>query len=334
MENKQLVSIVIPTYNQQEQFLRQCIESAVNQTYKNIEVLISDNHSNNGSSEIIAEYANKDNRIRVIKPKQFLSLADNFSFAYENVSGEYICPLSSDDILYPEIVQTLLAPYEEHPDLSFSYSLPNYFKNKLDKDNWKPRKFKSGFYDSSIFIKEYVTSEHGMYWGGIVFKTSNFIRIGGFSKEINYLGDNDCIIKLILLGGGVYYVNQPLSAIRRWDRDEQTDRTPYGLMDCGKTYAYLENAVTINKQVLTPKQVRKIRKRLFWHEVFPIPYLLYSKKRKVEIINKTAEVVKDNYPNNKMFNFILQNRNNYLGIFLSIYFLSIHKIKYLLLKKY
>ena len=48
-----LVSIVIPTYNQKEQFLRECIESASSQTYKNIEIVISDNHSTNNAKSII-----------------------------------------------------------------------------------------------------------------------------------------------------------------------------------------------------------------------------------------------------------------------------------------
>jgi glycosyltransferase involved in cell wall biosynthesis len=327
MNDNPLVSIVIPTYNQQESFLREAIESAIGQTYKNIEVLISDNHCNNGSSEIMAEYALTDKRIRIIKPDRFLSLMDNFSFAYENARGEYICPLSSDDILYPEIVATLLVPYKTYPNLSFSYSMPFHFIDKLDKQKWKPRKFKTGFYDSSSYLRFYITKEHGMFWGGILIKKSNFFTIGGFSKEINFLADNDCLIKLILLGGGVYYINEPLSAIRSWEREEQTDRIPYGLMDCGKTYNYLENAVTLHKQALTSAEVRKKRKKIFLHEALPIPYLFFFKKRKLETINKTIDVIRYNYPNSRSFNFVLNNRNNFLGLLVSSVYLAIMKVK-------
>jgi glycosyltransferase involved in cell wall biosynthesis len=330
MENKPLVSIVIPTYNQQEVYLRQCIESAIGQTYKNLEILISDNHCNNGSSEIFAEYAAKDSRVRIVKPQAFLSMADNFAFAYENVKGEYICPLSSDDILYPEIVETLLTPYEVYPDLCFSYSLPYFFYDKLEKDKWKPRKFKTGFYSSPVFLKAYITSEHGMYFGGILFKTSNFNRIGGFSKDIHYLADNDCTIKLILLGGGVYYVNKPLSAIRSWERDEQTDRTPYGLMDVATTYSYLEKELITTKQLLSPDVVKKVKSEMFLREVLPIPYYLYFQKRKTDIIEKTVSVIKENYPKNKFFNFVLNNRNNLLGLSISIFYLAVMKFKHIL----
>jgi cellulose synthase/poly-beta-1,6-N-acetylglucosamine synthase-like glycosyltransferase len=62
-----LVSIVIPTFNQRPQFLRDSLSSALAQTYGQIEVIVSDNHSTNGTAALLAEY--DDPRLRVVRPR-------------------------------------------------------------------------------------------------------------------------------------------------------------------------------------------------------------------------------------------------------------------------
>ena len=54
--NPPLVSIIVPVYNQRPDFLRECIESVINQTYTNIEIIISDNHSTNETPEVLNTY--------------------------------------------------------------------------------------------------------------------------------------------------------------------------------------------------------------------------------------------------------------------------------------
>lgn len=65
MEKNDLISVIIPIYNV-EKYLVKCIESIINQTYKNIEILLVDDGSTDNSGKICDEYKNKDNRIKVI----------------------------------------------------------------------------------------------------------------------------------------------------------------------------------------------------------------------------------------------------------------------------
>src|SRR5258705_7070185 len=96
--NLPLVSIIIPTYNQRPDFLRECLKSAIGQTYPNIEVIVSDNHSDNEMVQVLEDFP-KD-RLKLIKPPRHLDIIDNFIFGAEAATGEYISFLSSDDLLY------------------------------------------------------------------------------------------------------------------------------------------------------------------------------------------------------------------------------------------
>lgn len=91
-----LVSIFILCYNH-EKYVAESIESVINQTYKNIEIIIVDNASTDNSKAIIESYVMKDNRIKFF-PMEYNSFASAGSnFAIKQCSAEYICGLSADD---------------------------------------------------------------------------------------------------------------------------------------------------------------------------------------------------------------------------------------------
>ena len=105
MENIQ-ISIVIPVFNV-EKYLYQCIESVVNQTYRNLEIVIVDDGSTDGSGSICNEYAKKDERVRVYHTEnRGLSAARNY--ALDRLHGEYIAFLDSDDWLEPNAIEHFL----------------------------------------------------------------------------------------------------------------------------------------------------------------------------------------------------------------------------------
>lgn len=100
-----LISIIIPVYNV-EQYLHECLESVLAQTYSNLEIIVVDDGSTDSSSRICDEFAVKDSRIRVVHQRnKGLSDARNAGIAL--AKGSYICFLDSDDAIHPEFVAAL-----------------------------------------------------------------------------------------------------------------------------------------------------------------------------------------------------------------------------------
>lgn len=95
--NKNLISIIVPVYNS-EKYLRKCLNSIINQTYRNIEIILIDDGSLDKSGEICDEYAKKDNRIIVIhKKNEGVSAARNTGL--DVATGSYISFIDSDDYI-------------------------------------------------------------------------------------------------------------------------------------------------------------------------------------------------------------------------------------------
>lgn len=98
-----LVTVVIPVYNV-EDYLDRCVQSVVNQTYKNLEIILVDDGSPDNCPAMCDAWAQKDSRIKVIhKENEGAGLARNTGI--DNASGEYICFFDSDDYVVPELVE-------------------------------------------------------------------------------------------------------------------------------------------------------------------------------------------------------------------------------------
>lgn len=112
MEQTPRVSIIVPVYNV-ERYLRQCLDTLVNQTYQNVEIICVDDGSTDASSEILTEYALKNSRVRVIRQKNSgLSAARNVGFSF--ATGEYVMYVDSDDWIDVRTCEKAVFKAEEH----------------------------------------------------------------------------------------------------------------------------------------------------------------------------------------------------------------------------
>ena len=153
MNNKK-VSIVIPIYNV-EKFLADAIESVLNQTYKNLEVILVDDGSPDNCGKICDEYALKDERIKVIhKVNGGLSAARNSGI--EIATGDYIMFLDSDDLLTENACELFLNKIESE---NADYVIGNYINCDEDGTVWEKPIFNTEKYSEfKLDIKDYTDS--------------------------------------------------------------------------------------------------------------------------------------------------------------------------------
>lgn len=100
-----MVSVIIPVYNV-EKYLEQCVESVLNQTYRDIEVILVDDGSTDGSGAICDEYALQDARVKVIH-KENGGLSDARNYGMDVASGDVISFIDSDDYVSPFFLEIL-----------------------------------------------------------------------------------------------------------------------------------------------------------------------------------------------------------------------------------
>ncbi len=132
-----LISIIVPVYKVEE-YLNKCIDSILNQAYKNLEVILVDDGSPDRCGEICDEYAQKDDRVRVVH-KQNGGLSDARNAGIDAATGEYLMFVDSDDYIHPEMAAKLYeALARDEADMAlcnFLYVDENGEKTDEENDN-------------------------------------------------------------------------------------------------------------------------------------------------------------------------------------------------------
>lgn len=100
------ISIIVPIYNS-EKYIKRCIDSLINQTYKNIEIVAINDGSSDKTQEILEEYSKTDNRVVVIS-KENMGVTAARNDGIENATGDYLCFCDSDDWYELDMCETLI----------------------------------------------------------------------------------------------------------------------------------------------------------------------------------------------------------------------------------
>ena len=129
-----MVSVIIPSYNREKTIAR-AVNSILNQTFNDFELILVDDGSSDDSGKICDEYAEKDMRVRVIH-KQNGGVSSARNIGIEAARGEYICFVDSDDYLEKDYLEVLLETKRKYPDFDNIwcgfYTVRDYYKNKKE----------------------------------------------------------------------------------------------------------------------------------------------------------------------------------------------------------
>jgi glycosyltransferase involved in cell wall biosynthesis len=237
------VSILIPAFNQDLRLLKECVDSALAQTFKDIEVVVSDNHSTNGSAEVLRSYT--DQRLRVVSPPSFLSMNDNFAFCASYGRGKYLSFLSSDDLLLPHAIEVLHRHIESDPNMIFGCGNVFHARRLPSNPNATKSLIRSrGTQGGVRFYKGRQAQEFFFPWtmastwmAGDIIRRDAYERTGGFSKcDLLTTGDV-WITKSLLEYGGFFCLDEPIALFRAralLGREVDRDRKLFDFADSVK----------------------------------------------------------------------------------------------------
>lgn len=150
-----IVSIGLPVYNG-EDFLKYALDSLLSQTFRDFEIIISDNASTDNTPKICQEYVLKDKRIRYIRQNNNMGALWNFNFVLKQSNKEYFIWVSSDDKLHPEFLEKNIDILEKNKNVVCSIGDVIF----SDVVNYE---FKSNNETKKTFRQRYVKSTYGTY---------------------------------------------------------------------------------------------------------------------------------------------------------------------------
>jgi glycosyltransferase involved in cell wall biosynthesis len=116
-----LITVGIPCYNE-EKYIARAIESVVNQSFQDIEIIISDNCSTDGTSAIIKHYLDVDSRITYHRQPHFVYAYTNFRYLLKKSKSKYFTWLAADDFFHPKWLEVAVNFLEANPEVIMAYS--------------------------------------------------------------------------------------------------------------------------------------------------------------------------------------------------------------------
>lgn len=223
------VSIIMPVYNA-EKYLHRAVDSILNQTMQEWELIMIDDGSRDSSPRICDEYAARDARIRVIhKANAGVSAARQNGI--DAAQGEYTIHADSDDWVEPTMLEELYAKAKiEEADIVIC----DYYTNTLDKQTLNIQK-PTDVMDNTQTIRDLFQQLHGSCWNKLVARacyTDYGIR---FPEGLNYCEDQLTIVRLLLHPIKVTYLNRafyhyfdnPSSITRNYQRGQYETRQTF-----------------------------------------------------------------------------------------------------------
>ncbi|ARV57698.1 glycosyl transferase [Nostocales cyanobacterium HT-58-2] len=228
---KPLVSVIIPTYNRPD-YLKQAINSAIKQTYQNIEIIVSDNCSPESPQALVESFG--DSRIRFFRQQENVGMFTNQMNAFKMAQGKYVASLHDDDMWNEDFLEKLVPPLEENLDVILAFSdqyiidaqgeinyplteeyTKAYKRHSLNKGIHQP------FYEIAVVHKSVPTA------AACVIR-NEFVDWDSIPQEVGGMWDLYLSYICCRTGQGAYYYPERLT---RYRDHEQTDTNKSGSQD-------------------------------------------------------------------------------------------------------
>lgn len=199
-----MISVIIPVYNV-ENTLIQCVDSILNQSYKDFELILINDGSSDNSSRICDEYEKEDSRVRVIHKQMNEGVSSARNMGLEIAEGTYITFVDSDDYVETEYLQELIDTFQKG-DVDVVYMAYNRITVSNEKITYNLPSLKNVFIDDLVALSE--KDMFGYTWIKAIRK--EFIGDIRFNETLNLYEDEVFTCELFAKKGNIARVNKPI----------------------------------------------------------------------------------------------------------------------------
>lgn len=207
-----LVSVIITCFNQKN-YITEAIMSAVNQTYRNIEIVFIDDCSSDASLQIANNLKKQYSNIVILKNDENRGVVYSRNRAIDAAKGFYIMPLDGDDTIEPTYIEKAVNIIENNTDIGFVYCKARKFG--AINDYWNLPEFNK---ENFIFGNCIVNST--------LYKKSDFIKVGKYKEYMHkWTEDYDLYLSFVEIGLIPYRIDEVLYNHREFEHCQRTDIT-------------------------------------------------------------------------------------------------------------
>jgi len=195
-----LVTIAIPTFNRAS-WLKDCVRSALSQTYQHFEVLVSDNASTDETPEILKQFS--DTKLRVIRQETNIGLLPNWNDCLRQARGDYVIFVSDDDRVAPWLLERCVnLARGQSAKIAIVLALSDTFSTAAGR-TWPAntsRRLGTGVWDGVEILSEYLEDQLSVNMCSIMLQVSALRAQGGFRLDLPHAADVVACAALLLQG--------------------------------------------------------------------------------------------------------------------------------------
>lgn len=205
-----LVSVVMSSYNH-EKYIRESIESVLNQTFKDLELIITDDYSTDSSPEIIANYQKKDPRVRGIFHQKNMGITQTLNDCLNEASGNYICFIDSDDLWVENKLEKQVEILKKD-DTKLVWSEGEIINSQGIKTGQLVTELLNAPIKKSGNLFQELLREQFIFRQSLIFKSA-FIKDIRFDAGLRYVNDHRFMVDLSV-NNHFFFMPEPLAKYR------------------------------------------------------------------------------------------------------------------------
>ena len=250
------VSVIVPNYNHAK-YLKQRIDSILNQTYQDFELIILDDCSTDDSRTIINEYVSRVQNISShYNSSNSGSAFKQWDHGVKKSKGEFIWIAESDDFAEPGFLEKALVILNKNKNIGLVYCnskvideqkeseyLTSDLKKKLHKSKWSNDYINIGLNEMSeyLYIRNTINNV-----SGVLFRKSKYVEAGFADLSMKYCGDWFLYIRMMLISD-IAYLSSPLNAFRLHSNSSSNEYFTKGtyLLEVLRVYLYVDSKISL-----------------------------------------------------------------------------------------